>query len=68
MLSKQDSANFQLVADLAYQRGFDGYLLNFEGAFEARALASWIAVWAADEDWPTICGVSDRSTATCQVR
>jgi len=39
----------RVLADLAYQRGFDGYLLNFEGnlvdgAAEARALASWITI------------------------
>ncbi|KAF9236910.1 glycoside hydrolase family 85 protein [Melanogaster broomeanus] len=36
-----------LLAELAYQRGFDGYLLNFEyhlqgGTEQARALAAWI--------------------------
>ena len=39
----------RVLADLAYQRGFDGYLLNFEGDLvdetpEARALASWITI------------------------
>lgn len=36
-----------LFAELAYQRGFDGYLLNFESTLSyktdhARALAAWI--------------------------
>lgn len=36
-----------LLAELAHQRGFDGYLLNVEcplrgGAEQARALAGWI--------------------------
>ena len=39
----------RLLADLAYQRGFDGYLLNFEvplrGRVEqTRALSLWIAL------------------------
>ncbi|PCH41736.1 glycoside hydrolase family 85 protein [Wolfiporia cocos MD-104 SS10] len=39
----------RLLADLAYQRGFDGYLLNVEcslvgGIEQARALAAWIAI------------------------
>ncbi len=39
----------RVLADLAYQRGFDGYLLNFEVGLkdrilEARALASWITI------------------------
>jgi hypothetical protein len=39
-----------LLAELAYQRGFDGYLLNFESSFsqfeveQSRALASWITI------------------------
>ncbi|KAH7916662.1 glycoside hydrolase family 85 protein [Hygrophoropsis aurantiaca] len=39
----------RLLAELAYQRGFDGYLLNFEcplqgGAEQARTLTAWIQV------------------------
>ncbi|KAJ3508430.1 hypothetical protein NMY22_g16622 [Coprinellus aureogranulatus] len=39
----------ELLADVAKERGFDGYLLNIEiglgrGAEEARALASWITI------------------------
>ena len=39
----------RLLADLAYQRGFDGYLLNFEfplrgGVEQTRALTMWIAL------------------------
>ncbi|PIL36452.1 hypothetical protein GSI_00141 [Ganoderma sinense ZZ0214-1] len=39
----------RLLAELAYQRGFDGYLLNFEaplpgGVEQARALTLWIAL------------------------
>ena len=39
----------RLLAELAYQRGFDGYLLNFEypllgGVQQARALTMWIAL------------------------
>ena len=39
----------RLLADLAYQRGFDGYLLNFEvpfqgGVEQTRALTLWIAM------------------------
>ncbi|RPD55087.1 hypothetical protein L226DRAFT_547812 [Lentinus tigrinus ALCF2SS1-7] len=39
----------RLLADLAYQRGFDGYLLNFEavlrgGVEQTRALTMWIAM------------------------
>jgi mannosyl-glycoprotein endo-beta-N-acetylglucosaminidase len=40
-----------LLAELAYQRGFDGYLLNFESYLspgiekaQSRALASWITI------------------------
>ena len=38
-----------LLAELAYQRGFDGYLLNFEstllyGTDHARALTGWIVL------------------------
>jgi mannosyl-glycoprotein endo-beta-N-acetylglucosaminidase len=40
-----------LLAELAYQRGFDGYLLNFESSLspgiqqaQSRALASWITI------------------------
>lgn len=40
-----------VLADLAFQRGFDGYLLNFEyplraggGVGQTRALAAWIAL------------------------
>jgi mannosyl-glycoprotein endo-beta-N-acetylglucosaminidase len=43
----------RLLADLALQRGFDGYLLNFEctlggGPEQARALAAWISVLRAE--------------------
>ena len=39
----------RLLAELAHQRGFDGYLLNFEeplpgGVEQARALTLWIAL------------------------
>jgi hypothetical protein len=39
----------QVLADLALQRGFDGYLLNFEcplrgGVEQTRALAAWITI------------------------
>ncbi|KAJ7755189.1 glycosyl hydrolase family 85-domain-containing protein [Mycena metata] len=39
----------RLLADLAHQRGFDGYLLNFEcplrgGVEQTRALAAWITL------------------------
>lgn len=41
----------RVLADLAYQRGFDGYLLNFEyplraggGVGHTRSLAAWIAL------------------------
>lgn len=39
----------RVLADLAYQRGFDGYLVNVENALEGgveqtRALASWVAL------------------------
>ncbi|KAH9950117.1 glycosyl hydrolase family 85-domain-containing protein [Amylocystis lapponica] len=39
----------RLLAELAYQRGFDGYLLNFEcpllgGLEQTRALAAWISL------------------------
>lgn len=39
----------RILADLARQRGFDGYLLNFEvplvgGIEQTRALAAWITV------------------------
>ncbi|KIJ58847.1 glycoside hydrolase family 85 protein [Hydnomerulius pinastri MD-312] len=50
-LSKHYAA---LLAELAYQRGFDGYLLNFEcplkqGGFEeARALTAWITLLRAE--------------------
>jgi mannosyl-glycoprotein endo-beta-N-acetylglucosaminidase len=42
-----------LLAELAYQRGFDGYLLNFEyklkdGTEQARALAAWILLLRAE--------------------
>lgn len=42
-----------LLAELAYQRGFDGYLLNFEsdlphGADQAHALAAWILLLRAE--------------------
>lgn len=42
-----------LLAELAYQRGFDGYLLNFEsplpyGINHARALAAWILLLRAE--------------------
>ena len=40
----------RLLADLALQRGFDGYLLNFEaplrrGVEQTRALTMWIAMF-----------------------
>lgn len=45
----------RLLADLARERGFDGYLLNFEwhlqadgGVGHARALAAWIALLQAE--------------------
>ena len=39
----------ELLTDLAYQRGFDGYLLNVEvnlegSAEQSRALAAWISL------------------------
>lgn len=39
----------RLLSDLAYERGFDGYLLNFEFPFpgrseEARAVEAWISL------------------------
>lgn len=39
----------RLLADLAYQRGFDGYLLNVEvplrgGIEQCRALSTWISL------------------------
>ena len=39
----------RVLADLAYQRGFDGYLLNVEvplegGAEQTRALSAWISL------------------------
>ena len=39
----------RLLAEVAYQRGFDGYLLNFEcplrgGPEQARTLAAWIQI------------------------
>ena len=42
-----------LLAELAYQRGFDGYLLNFESALSygtnhAHALAAWILLLKAE--------------------
>ncbi|KAH0839344.1 glycoside hydrolase family 85 protein [Lanmaoa asiatica] len=42
-----------LLAELAHQRGFDGYLLNFEfdlpyNADQARALAAWILLLKAE--------------------
>ncbi|KAI0052666.1 glycoside hydrolase family 85 protein [Auriscalpium vulgare] len=44
----------RLLAELAYERGFDGYLLNFEfplradgGVGHSRALAAWIALLQA---------------------
>lgn len=41
------------LAELAFQRGFDGYLLNFEsslpgGAEQARALTAWITLLRAE--------------------
>lgn len=41
------------LAELAYQRGFDGYLLNFESDLlyendHARALAAWILLLRAE--------------------
>ncbi|EIN04359.1 hypothetical protein PUNSTDRAFT_55625 [Punctularia strigosozonata HHB-11173 SS5] len=43
----------RVLADLAYQRGFDGYLLNFEcplrgGLEQTRALTAWIALLDAE--------------------
>ncbi|KAF8650366.1 hypothetical protein AX16_005262 [Volvariella volvacea WC 439] len=43
----------KLLADLAYQRGFDGYLLNFEtsldeGGNQARAVAAWLTILQAE--------------------
>lgn len=43
----------ELFADLAAERGFDGYLLNIEiglggGTEQARALASWITILQAE--------------------
>ncbi|KAH8115639.1 glycosyl hydrolase family 85-domain-containing protein [Phellopilus nigrolimitatus] len=43
----------RLLADLAHERGFDGYLLNFEYPFEGRseqvrALEAWIAIFNAE--------------------
>jgi mannosyl-glycoprotein endo-beta-N-acetylglucosaminidase len=45
----------RLLADIAYQRGFDGYLLNFEwylsadsGIGQARALTAWILLLQAE--------------------
>ncbi|KAI0311227.1 glycosyl hydrolase family 85-domain-containing protein [Amylostereum chailletii] len=45
----------RLLADLAHDRGFDGYLLNFEwhlqadgGVGHARAVAAWIAILQAE--------------------
>jgi mannosyl-glycoprotein endo-beta-N-acetylglucosaminidase len=42
-----------VLAELAYQRGFDGYLLNFEcplrgGVEQTRALSAWIALLDAE--------------------
>lgn len=42
-----------LLAELAHQRGFDGYLLNFEfplqyNGNQARALAAWILLLRAE--------------------
>jgi mannosyl-glycoprotein endo-beta-N-acetylglucosaminidase len=44
-----------LLAEIAYQRGFDGYLLNFEwylsaesGIGQARALTAWILLLQAE--------------------
>ena len=39
----------RVLAELAQQRGFDGYLLNFEcplrgGIEQTRALAAWISI------------------------
>lgn len=39
----------RVLADLARERGFDGYLLNFEfrlpaGAEQARALEAWVTI------------------------
>lgn len=39
----------RLLADLAYTRGFDGYLLNFEYPFpgqseQARAVEAWVSL------------------------
>ncbi|TFY52289.1 hypothetical protein EVG20_g10613, partial [Dentipellis fragilis] len=45
----------RVLADLAHERGFDGYLLNFEyhlraggGVGQTRALAAWIALLTAE--------------------
>ena len=43
----------RVLADLAQQRGFDGYLLNFEcplqgGIEQTRALAGWITILRAE--------------------
>ena len=43
----------KLLSDLARQRGFDGYLLNFEcplngGIEQTRTLAAWIAILEAE--------------------
>ena len=43
----------RLLAELAAQRGFDGYLLNFEcplrgGIEQTRALAAWITILQAE--------------------
>lgn len=41
------------LAELAFQRGFDGYLLNFEsslpgGSEHARVLAAWVTLLRAE--------------------
>ena len=43
----------KLLAELAQQRGFDGYLLNFEsdlygGSVQARTLVAWLSVLDAE--------------------
>lgn len=43
----------RVLAELAAQRGFDGYLLNFEcplrgGVEQTRALAAWITILQAE--------------------
>ncbi|PFH47313.1 glycoside hydrolase family 85 protein [Amanita thiersii Skay4041] len=48
----------RVLADLAYQRGFDGYLMNFEwflfgGAVQARALAAWVSL-LREELWKKV--------------